>query len=290
MKCSLVGFAVIGIGVSSALAADLPVKAPPVAPIVSTWTGCYVGANAGWIGSETPYDLAMGGAFRSSASSPFRTDDAARAALSHSYSVRESGFTGGGQLGCNFQMGSSWVFGAEGDVNGAGLSHSINATYGATTGTLASNAHSESLTTRLDWYSTVRGRVGFLVTPNLLLYGTGGVAIGHFEQDATVTFASDPAVRLQNFNFAGSASPTLTGLVYGGGAEYALPNNWTIKAEYLRLDFGSRNYSATCAATVTGCAPVASVPFVWTVYSRLREDIVRIGVNYRFNGPIVARY
>src|SRR5947208_3079498 len=126
---ALVAFAAAG----TAGAADLPVKAPVMAPVLApafSWTGCYIGGNAGWIGGGDRYDLSMAGGFLN----PLNVFSipANSALLNHSYTSNgssNSGFTGGGQIGCNYQNGS-FVWGVEADINGSSQRDQINASYG----------------------------------------------------------------------------------------------------------------------------------------------------------------
>jgi outer membrane immunogenic protein len=154
--------------------------------------------------------------------------------------VNLSGGLVGGTAGYNWQMGSA-VVGLEGDVDWAKLQ-------GSSTSTLCPAGCSTSDS----WLSTVRGRVGYAFG-GVLPYVTGGLAVGDIR-------ASVPG-------FAG-ASNTNAGWTVGGGVEFALPGNWTAKAEYLHVDLGSFNCGTNCGL------PSDNVS--------MRDDIVRAGVNYRF--------
>jgi outer membrane immunogenic protein len=125
-----------------------------------------------------------------------------------------------------------------------------------------------------------RGRLGFLATPNLLLYGTGGFAYGQVKSSATLVFT--PPI---DGTYFGSTSETKYGWTAGAGAEYAFGNNWSAKIEYLYVDLGT--------ATVREFDPrnnpisVSSVDYQF----RHRYQTVRFGLNYSFGGgPVVARY
>src|SRR5438067_2091057 len=141
----------------AALAANLPVKArpaPPPAPF--SWTGCYIGGNAG--GASTQIDESV------TTAPPFRI------ATSES-SGRDTSFTGGGQLGCNWQFNPSWVGGLEGDIN------YIHASRTQHNNILGSPGEDTVRTTSLRWLATVRGRFGYAWGPSFL-YATGGLALG----------------------------------------------------------------------------------------------------------------
>lgn len=178
----------------AATAADLPSrKGPVVAPIVYapafTWTGFYVGANAGYAWGNV-----NAGAFR----------------LARTVSIGDiDGFTGGGQVGYNYQMGQ-FVLGVETDIQGADLS--------------ASNGFGDRV--RTEYFGTVRARVG-VAFDRFMPYVTGGWAYGNVKTSIVGL---------------GSTDKTHTGgYAVGGGLEYAFTNNWSAKVEYLYVDLGEKN-------------------------------------------------
>jgi len=201
---------------ASALAADLPVKAPPRAPVeVWNWTGPYIGINAGAAWNSSKFaDL---GDSASSPSFNFFTPGTAF------WSTHDPRFTIGGQVGYNWQSGNI-VYGLEGDMNWVD---------GKTHATLRNCCINIAATTDLDWFATLRGRIGVAFSA-ALLYATGGLAIGHFHDVWGSATASTPAF---------DSEKTRTGWTLGGGLEYMLTRNWTIKAEGLYADFG--NWIAT---------------------------------------------
>jgi outer membrane immunogenic protein len=293
LTTALVACAAVG----SAGAADLPVKAPPMAVAAPfTWTGCYVGGNAGWIGGADRYDLSPGGGFLNPIN--LFSTPANNALLSHSYTSdgsRGAGFTGGGQVGCNYQSGM-WVWGVEADINGSGLRESITAAYGPAGpfvggGALLASSHTEAVTKDLDWFSTFRGRIGFTPAPQWLLYGTGGLAVARIHSTTNVAFGADQFF-LSNGVFTGSDTETRWGWTAGAGVEYAFTRNWSFKAEYLYLDFGRFSYLSPCQ-TFPLCTPApGQAPFAWNTNVRAHENVARVGLNYKFDwgGPVVAKY
>ena len=192
------------------LAADIaPVyKAPPVAtPPAYSWTGAYVGVNAGYGVARDPTTFGenpFGGA----------EFDA----------LQPHGWLGGAQLGYNWQFAPHWVTGIEADIQASGQTDTICILRCAI-------GVADSIEQKLPWFGTVRGRLGWASGP-LLIYGTGGVAYGREETTANVV--DTPAAPLA-FSFAHDK----TGWAAGGGIEAALAGNWTAKAEYLHLDLGS---------------------------------------------------
>lgn len=296
-------FAVIAllVGTTCAQSADLAArpyaKAPPmVAAAAFSWTGCYVGGNIGGVRDRADNDLTMAGDFLLP-DNIFRFAEN-RALLSHSYTTNGSGVTGGVQVGCNYQTGAL-VWGAEADFNYAGLHETVFASYdrvgcpffGAGNG--CASPHTETVKNDLDWFSTFRGRLGY-TWDRLLLYGTGGLAVGQIRSSTNVAFGNQEFI-INGVTFAGSDSRIRAGWALGAGAEWALGSNWSIKAEYLHLDFGSFNYLSSCTP-VAICRGGGGIPVgesgSWLTSVRARDDVFRLGVNYRFGlgGPVIARY
>ena len=126
----------------------------------------------------------------------------------------------------------------------------------------------------LDWIGTVRGRIGFVATPDnrLLIYGTGGFAYAGGSTNFSVYDATQGAY------WNGSPSSTRTGWTIGGGVEYAITNNITIKGEYLYVDLGSQNLN-----TVGNLAAQTVFPGTYaTAKINYDASIFRAGVNYKF--------
>jgi len=259
-----------GVSVSSAadLAARPYTKAPVIAAPIYDWTGFYIGGNIGysWGRSQDTISLANG------AGTILFSDTASR---------NMNGVVGGGQIGYNWQM-QSWLWGLEADIQGSGQKASRD--FICPTGVCTPNfgviavfpgpAVPVTLTQKLDWFGTVRGRVGVLASPTVLLYATGGLAYGDVQTSATIAGLGIT-----------SSSNTKVGWTVGAGIEGAIGGNWTAKLEYLYMDIGRT--SGTFATTVGAFGG----GFLASSYnSRITDNILRVGVNYRFGGPVVARY
>jgi outer membrane immunogenic protein len=260
-------------GAFSALAADLPTRKAAPAPIFIpppfTWTGFYVGVNAGGIWSS-------GGNASTTiyaAGFPFLTTDWPNGSFGNS----NSGFIGGGQAGYNWQTGS-FVLGVETDFDGSSLSRSrsfVGPSFVEPIFGLNDN-FSANGSVRLDWLGSTRARVGFVATPDnrLMIYGTGGVAYGGGSAHLNVYDAVDGW-----YWSSGSNSATRTGWVVGGGAEYAFTNNIIFGAEYLYYNLGSRTLT-----TVPNLA--ASSFFGPAVYSSTKVNfdasVIRARLSYKF--------
>ena len=205
-------------GSFAARAADLtplPVRAPIYAPPpMYNWTGFYADINGGGGWGSSRWDSTAG----------FAT----------------SGGLIGGTVGYNWQI-SNWVLGVEGDIDWSNIG-------GTTAGCVTGSCSSE-----LQWFGTLRGRVGY-ANARVMPYLTGGLAVGDVK-------ASAPG-------FSG-ASATQAGWTVGAGVEMALVGNWTAKVEYLYADLGNFNCGVSC-----GVATTDNVHF--------KTNIVRGGFNFRF--------
>jgi outer membrane immunogenic protein len=279
----LVGAAALATVGTCAYGADMPIKAspPPTVP-VANWAGCYIGLNAGAMVGDDRYDLTMAGAFLLPVN--LFSNPANSSQLNHSYSPSPVGFTGGGHIGCNWQN-TTWIYGLEADIDGA-TRLDTNANYGPAgpfvgSGLLASS-HTEEVTKQVEWYSTFRGRLGYTVMPNWLLYATGGIAVGELKSTTSVQFGADQFF-LAGLGFVGSQTATRAGWTIGAGTEWALTNTWSIKAEYLFLDFGNFTYLSSCVNCVVFTG-------MWQTRVRADENVFRLGVNYKFGGPVSAKY
>lgn len=279
MKEIVAALFTVALSAATASAADLSprtyTKAPAVVAPIYNWTGFYVGLNAGGAWNEsnvTTTTLTPPVAYFSPTSTP-------AIALVGNQNINRSGFTGGATAGYNWQVGGA-VLGVETDFNYFGIRGSSTGTalYPCCAPTTFTVNSSEST----DWLWTLRGRAGFLATPALLLYGTGGLAVANLKASYlfTDTFAAA--------HESAAISTTRYGWTAGAGGEYALMNGWSIKAEYLYVDLGR-------ASTTSNNLMILGGAFVfptqtWTHTVNLHSNIGRVGINYKFGGPVVAKY
>ncbi len=253
---------------ASGFAADIkfPTKAPALVA-VHNWNGFYAGVNAGygWGTSKTDYPGVEPTLFI-----PGQTFGA----IPRSNSPRNAGFIGGVQAGYNWQFNSA-IAGLEADFAYTGMRGT--ATYAATV--FPAPLLTTTQENKLNWFATVRPRVGMLLTPDFLGYVTGGVAIGGAKAATTVDIAPPGSCPLTNgFCSTGSASKTLVGWTAGLGAEMALAAHWTAKAEYLYYDLGNVSYQVISTATF-GNGGTESIH----ADAKFKGHIVRVGLNYSFN-------
>lgn len=239
--------------------------APRAAPF--SWTGFYVGLNAGGAWSET----SIGTGFSCTGVCPFTAASNNFIGAANSGSVSAKGFIGGIQAGYNLQSGNL-VWGAEVDFNllNASLSRSVT---GITPGgsPFASSTGLES-----DWLMTARARLGITLSPTLLAYVTGGLAVA--DMAVTNSFTTTFGGGFNEIRGGSSNSSTKLGWTVGGGLELALNRNWSIKGEYLYVDLGSTSTSAT-----VNQVPVAGFAnSTMSTSADLTLHIARAGINYRF--------
>src|SRR5262245_14897845 len=190
MRHSLIAAFVAALTVASiqiSSAADLPRKAPAYTPPppVYGWTGFYVGANVGYgwgnsSATESPGDAVSGfllGAFPviGSASTSFDT----------------TGWAGGLQVGYNWQFNPRWVAGVEADFDWSNIKGSSSVYANIID---LPNAGTFNASQKVDWFGTVRARLGYLATNDLLVYATGGLAYGRVNQSAD--FGVNPSIIL----------------------------------------------------------------------------------------------
>ena len=180
------------------------------------------------------------------------------------YASPQGGFAGG-QAGYNWQTGSPFgpiVFGVEADIQGAGLSDDRT--------TFNEAGVLRNYNQKLDWFGTARGRVGIANGP-VLSYFTAGFAYANVKTNASASFGGVTSTF--------SNERTQGGWVVGSGVEAALGGNWTGKIEYLYLNLGNKSDIAALAAATP-------------INTELRENIFRVGLNYRIGGrayaPVVA--
>ena len=272
----------------SALAADLPRRAapPPVfAPVpVFTWTGFYAGFNAGYgfgtSDNRSSTVLAVPGAYNVFA-------NAGPQVIAFAGERSADGFVGGGQIGYNYQFtpGSGIVVGVEADAQYVDFGRDRNRFIATSPLRAGAAVFNPNGLTSLDYFGTVRGRLGYAFD-RTLVYATGGFAYGS---------GGGRDFGLPNF----TRDEFQTGWTVGGGIEYALPTDSflnffkssavTLKVEglYVNLDQGNRN-NGLFAVGATGI-PVATTSVGVTQVAgpvNLRRDtefaVVRAGLNYKF--------
>jgi len=237
----------------SALAADLPSRAPPpvYAPPPFSWTGLYLGGQVGY----------AFGSLGSNLLSPAGFDFF----YPNQFSYTPQGVIGGAHLGYNLQI-SQWLLGLEGDVDGTGLSR----TYSAPFGFIGPAGFGATIHSTQPIQGSIRLRAG-IAWDRALLYATGGAAFTGIKTSYASFFGYD------------SISRTRAGWTVGGGIEYAITDNWSIRGEYRYADFGRYNDFLINSGSFFGTS----------VHSHLTENRVQVGFSYKLGAPpapVVAKY
>ncbi|ARQ01210.1 outer membrane protein [Pseudorhodoplanes sinuspersici] len=270
------GIIALQIASASVMAADIarPVyKATPVAAS-HNWTGLYVGLNAGWGRADVDGRNSLP---CSTACTVFLPPNAASINATGGYGSSDEAFIGGGQIGYNWQNGI-WVAGIEGDFGALKTKSTHTLLLPFVTAPFNGNRFDNSVET--DWLATVRGRLGVTTFSGgkALLYATGGAAFTQVKASNTVNalVPFPTGIDCAIFYCGGSSLDSIrVGWTIGGGIEWALVSNWSVKAEYLFADFGT-------VSTTTLYSRTASPTQIINHDANLSMHIVRAGLNYRF--------
>jgi outer membrane immunogenic protein len=260
MKKILLGAAVAMLGIAPALAADMApryTKAPMAAPIaVYNWTGFYVGINGGGGSARKCWDVTNNGGALVNPALAEGCHDA-------------TGGTVGGQVGYRWQA-SSWVFGVEAQGNWANFKGSnANLVFPAL---IADQS-------KIDAFGLFTGQVGFAVN-NILFYGKGGAAVVSDKYNNIALVAAGPVPAGTAFS---AGSETRWGGVGGVGIEFGFAPNWSVAAEYDHLFMGNRSVTLNLIPPAgTGLSGIHNI--------RQDVDVGTVRLNYRFGGPVVAKY
>jgi outer membrane immunogenic protein len=296
IKSMLRSAALVAVVAGSAQAADMPLKARPAPVPVYSWTGFYAGINGGyaWSGDRTttftPGDpliqlLTCGGILGSTCALPT--------------SSKLNGGLGGLQAGYNWQVNPYFLAGLEADFQGSAIRGSAtNPTF-----LLGGNPTQIGTEHRVTWFGTIRGRLGLLPTDRLLIYGTGGFAFGRVDASSLLTVAN-PVIAsglggLFGYNctiaagtfpncFSGNSTRTATGWTAGAGFEFALSQNISLKGEYLYVNLGTDDHALVALSTANIAPPPTPSSFI--VSRKVDFSLARVGLNFRFDPPVVAKY
>ena len=267
--------ALIAAGPASAADQAMPIlKAPPAA--AWSWSGFYIGGHGGYgwakddftnLNDHDPFfDIFFSGKFPNFVTTGFDS----------------KGFLGGFQAGANWQSGAV-VGGLEIDLSGTGITGSKLTSPTPLITPFAQSAANWTQTDRFELLGSGRARLGYAAWPNVLFYGTGGLAWTRLEQaldDSLATLSLFPPP-VTNSVSAASVTPSWRfGWVAGVGGEARISDtNWLVRLEYLHYDFGNSGSSVTSSAA-------AGPAFLTT--GDLTLDVVRAGLSYKLDAPLVA--
>ena len=264
-KLLLATTAFVALAATAASAADLRPAYRPAPPPAYSWNGWYIGGNVGYSWGNAKYDST--------------TSTSVFGVIVSGNSISESqkidGVIGGVQTGYNYQFGG-WVWGWETDFQGSGqkggrtLTGALATAVGPVPATLVTDH-------KLEWFGTARSRLGFLWGQNVLVYGTAGIAYGQVKDSAALSVGVAPVTASAIATF----KDVKAGWTAGAGIEGALGGGWSAKLEYLYIDLGKTELTSAAAVTVAGVGTVATNT---TQTLRTTDNIVRVGLNYKWGG------
>jgi outer membrane immunogenic protein len=257
-----------------AVAADLPLKAPPPPVPVWNWSGFYTGGNVGYLVEHE------------TGTSTFTQPGPRDPVTAMPNAVASTSWVGGGQVGFNWQVAPMWVVGVEADWDWTNPSYNFCSVTDSGNCVDAGNNNRGAIfiNGKTEWLATVRARIGW-TWDRFFFYATGGGAWGKVDSTLATSCqvggcGNDPTSNSLSASFISTRS----GWVAGLGTEFLLTNNWTTRLEWLHYDLGTQ--------TDTLLAPPAFGSYA-VIWSRpLRFDTVRVALNYKFGWfePVVAKY
>jgi outer membrane immunogenic protein len=278
-------------GVGSSFAADMADRSSPpgrAAPLGVSWTGAYLGLNGGYGWQTDDPNVTLSPA--DSVTSVFTCGGVAGGSCPRSASYGLAGGVFGLQAGYDFQFNTKWVAGLVADLDWTNIDGSGT---GLPFGLAATGANLQS-SEQTKWFGTIRARLGYLLTDNVLVYGTGGLAYGRVNETASVagsgsgvsgptSYMCGPGGIGSSSCFLGSASQTNTGWTAGTGFEYRFWQRFSITAEYLYVSLGHGDPVNVAAAQILtpGTAPASFT----ANFGNQNFQVFRAGLNYRFGTP-----
>jgi outer membrane immunogenic protein len=259
----------------AASAADVAVPTPvykaPAAAVTSAWTGFYIGGHIGddfarnATAAVDPADTATANHFGGTLTDGFVT---------RNFDASGRGISGGAQIGYNWQV-KQVLFGLETDLSGTGAKASQDVITN-----LPGSASSENIySAKIDWYGTARARLGLLVVPALLAYGTGGVAYGSVHRQYSFGFPTGAPIET---TFADSQNLLHVGWAAGGGLEWALGNHFSLRGEYLFVHLNGDTFSTSMTTGFCNSSPLLQCNFN-VKGGGIDEHSLRVGLNYTVN-------
>ena len=261
--------------------APLPVKAAASSAGAANWSGPYTGAGFGLRdakATDTVTSTIVGGV------GPV---GCIGAGCLTSEPVNQSGLRGEVFAGWAWQIGERAVVGAEGDWGAANTTTTLNGMdYPMSRNFLGyTSLNTDSFSLQTSWDASLRARAGWLVTPSLLVYATGGASLIELETNSTCSVTSGgpcapgrlaPAVVIDR--------ATRFGPTVGGGLEAKLTSNWIVRGEYRYADYGSIAFADTrYFTTASGLGP-AGTPLTVSHSLSLRTQTMTLGLSYLWGG------
>jgi outer membrane immunogenic protein len=256
---------------SAALAADMPVKAPPPAVPVCNWCGFYIGVNGGGAWGTTGPSLSA----NNSTIPFFATVNIPGVDIAGTATMKNSGGLAGGQVGYLWQVNKA-IIGVEAGIDWMNLraSRSIFNLY---TAAFPNGGFTINQSEKSDWLATFLGRIGFDMG-SWQPYATGGFAVANLKYGFNYT----DTVFAPTCACAASFSQTKLGYAIGAGAEWKFAPQWSVRGEYLYIAFDPINATSVLTGQPPNSAVGSAAFFVHNV--TFSENIARVAVSYSF-GP-----
>ncbi len=267
-----------------------PVEGDSAPPAVFA-SGFYAGLNAGYGWDASPSVSSRAGLIQNTLDQAFASNLGSTAALTATGKVNANanGALGGGQAGYNYVL-DRYVVGVELDLQGAAQhgQGGLAATAPFTSGGASPGATGTSVAVEktLDWFGTARARAGYLVTPSILAFASGGFAYGGMTLQERIAHTTDSLPffgAIQSLSSVGHASTSSVGWTLGGGIEWKFAPAMSLKAEYLYYDLGQvRTTGAILDTTSAATGAYFNIAGV-TSNTRFNGQIARLGFNYHFD-------
>jgi outer membrane immunogenic protein len=298
MRTLLASASFLVLSAASVLAADLPMSYKSPAPIVApvyTWTGFYIGVNAGG-GAMNDTNNSGGGSNNNvaSLSSIGSSGNIGMGIGGGGSAFHGTGGLAGGQLGYNYQI-TNWVFGVEGEAYWSGMKGTFDSSRNFYNGSgILEETEFTHNQTQNKYDFTIAGRMG-VAFDRTLVYGKAGWAWGRFDAlasngDNLFAPVFTPSMSLNTATWGGN----LNGPLFGLGIEYLVTNNWTVKLEYNYIVFGARSFATTSCSTSTGSPTTCVGNGQSSGNTPLGADkqLFKFGVNYKFDWgtPVIAKF
>lgn len=250
-KILMISAAASAILSSAAVAADLPARVPAVAPapvfVASNWGGAYIGLTGGYTTARARFNSVLG---------------------ADAFNI--NGGLVGGQIGYDHNLGNNLVLGVVGDLSWVSANGKLCV---ESNGPCADDSDSWAKG-KITWFGTARAKLGYALSRDVLAYVTGGAAFAGVEARITHIAGSSDADAV--------SKTTRMGWTVGAGLNYRVAQNWTIGAEYLYANYGSKTQTFT--GSIRGAAEARV---------NLDQHVIRASLNYHFGAPaapVVAKY
>ncbi|BCA94833.1 membrane protein [Legionella antarctica] len=254
--------------------------------IYRSWTGFYIGANAGylWSSNNTIKNEGVAG-FANSLFLPDSQAISSSLGLLGTKNLFNSskGFIGGGQVGYNSQFSNNLVIGIDTDLDAIDQSSGITtSTNFVSTPQLGIQTANIENTKKLNYLGLLKGRLGVLISPSFLIYGAGGLAYGEGSLKTSYSVTSTNPVFLP-FHEEIDYSKILAGWAAGGGAEWLFSPCWSMKVEYIYYRLGPLHTLLNLTQNINTIPPTPFATASVESEARFSENTIRIGINYFFS-------